>query len=253
MLRLGRSARGWLRLPRNLGCVLILLAATGCFFGGELITERMLEDAERRRYRGAASLATSTPTPLSFTPTAIPTRTPGPGRTLATVRRVWDGNTVLIDGGYSVRYIGVNAPGAGMFGRPLEPFGRAAAERNLELVEGKEVELEEDAVDLDSSGFLLRYVYVDHLMVNEVLLREGLARLAPLGGNVRYAERLRLAERDARREPLNIWTLVTPTATPAPTSTPTDTPTLIAPPIAPRSPTPTAIPPGPVRTATPLR
>jgi micrococcal nuclease len=114
-----------------------------------------------------------------------------------------------------------------MFGRPVEPFGRETAQRNVDLVEGKEVELEPDTADVNAAGFLLRYVYVDDVMVNEVLLREGLARLAPPDWNTRYEALLRGAEERARAAPVNIWTLVTPTptTTPTPTQTPTLTPT----------------------------
>ena len=150
------------------------------------------------------------------------------GRTLGTVLRAWDGNTIELEGGYSVRYIGVNTPGAGMFRRPVEPFGREAADRNVELVEGRQVELEEDASDLDAAGNLLRYVYVGDVMVNEALLQEGIARLAPMGRNTRYAAELRAAEDEARNAPIGIWTLVTPTATatrvPPPTAVPSWTP-----------------------------
>jgi hypothetical protein len=139
------------------------------------------------------------------------------------VLRVWDGNTVLIEGGYTVRYIGVNTPGGGMFRRPVEAFGREAAERNVELVEGKEVELEADDVDVDASGYMLRYVYVGGTMVNELLLREGLARLAPFGRNTRHTPQLVAAEVESRNERVNIWTIVTPT--PTPSNTPTITPT----------------------------
>lgn len=138
--------------------------------------------------------------------------------------RAWDGNTVLIEGGLSVRYIGVLTPGAGMFGRPVEPFGREAAERNVALVEGQRVEIEQDASDVDGGGFLLRYVYVEGVLVNDVLLREGLAQLGPLGSNTRYRAQLQEAEATARNTPLNVWTL--PTPTPLPTSTPSPTATL---------------------------
>jgi len=211
---------------------------SGCVVSGELITRQIQEDAQRRRERAVPPSPTPTSTSLPATVTPTPTRTPRPGRTLASVIRVWDGNTILIEGGYSVRYIGVNAPGAGMFRRPLEPFGREAAERNVELVEGKQVELEEDVTDVDSAGNLLRYVYVGDVMVNEALLREGLARLAPFGPNRRYAGMLNLAEAEARQTPLNIWTLITPT--PTPTREPTDTPL----------PSPT---PGPTATPLPTR
>ncbi len=146
--------------------------------------------------------------------------------------RVWDGNTVLISGGLTVRYVGVESPGAGMFSRPLEPFGRQAAERNVALVEGKDVEIEADVNDVDGNGFLLRYVYVDGVMVNETLLREGLAKGSSQNSNRKYGATLELAEAAARAIPLNVWTL--PTATPVPTHTPTATatPTVVAPPSA---------------------
>jgi hypothetical protein len=138
---------------------------------------------------------------------------------------VWDGNTVLIEGGFSIRYLGVSTPGGGMFNRPVEPFGREAAERNVALVEGQMVEIEQDVSDVDGNGFLLRYVYVNGEMVNEVLLREGLARLDGLGQNVRHEVQLAIAEATARSVPANIWTLPTPTPTPTTTPTPQPMPT----------------------------
>ena len=209
------------------GLGLITLATSAsCAADGELVTQRFLQDAERRRARAAAPAPTFTVTAVVASATATPTRTPRPGRTLAVVRRVWDGETILIDGGYSVRYIGVDAPGAGMFGRPVEPFGREAAARNVELVEGREVELEEDSGDVNAAGLLLRYVYVGDEMVGEVLLQEGLARLALTDRSRRHADLLRAAEARARAIPLNIWTLVTPTPTITPTPSDTPTPTL---------------------------
>jgi hypothetical protein len=156
-----------------------------------------------------------------------------------------DGNTILIDGGLSVRYIGVDTPGAGMFGRPLDPFGREAAERNVELTEGRQVELEADDVDVTSDGILLRYVYVDDLMVNELLLREGLAWLDSTGRNTRYTAQLRTAEAVARNEPLNVWTLISPTPTITQTPTETLTPTITPTPTVTSTPTLTRVPAAP--------
>jgi endonuclease YncB( thermonuclease family) len=233
-----------------LAVVLLAVMASilsSCFVTSDLVTRQILDDAQRRRDRAQIPTSTGTPTPIPPTLTPTPTSTPRPGRTLAQVLRVWDGNTILIDGGYSVRYIGVNTPGAGMFRRPVEPFGREAAERNAELVEGQQVELEEDATDLDGAGNLLRYVYIGDTMVNELLLREGLARVAPMGRNTRYAALLTVAEQDARAAPAALWTLVTPTPTPTrlPTSTlprpPTRLPTRPRPPLPPGFPAATAI------------
>ncbi len=227
MTLLARLARIGVPLVGIVALAITVLGLAGCFATGELTTRQILIDAERRRQAALPPTHTRTPTQTPVTPTMTPTRTPNPGRTLANVRRVWDGNTILIDGGYTVRYIGVETPGAGMFRRPVEPFGREAAERNIELVEGQQVELEEDTVDVDSSGFMLRYVYVDGEMVNAILLREGLGRAGGFGRNTRYASILRQAEAEAREQPVNIWTIPTPTATntPLPTPTRTRTPT----------------------------
>jgi len=220
---------------------------SACFVTSDLVTRQILDDAQRRRERAQIPTPTGTPTPIPPTLTPTPTSTPRPGRTLALVLRAWDGNTILIDGGYSVRYIGVNTPGAGMFRRPVEPFGREAAERNAELVEGQQVELEEDATDLDGAGNLLRYVYIGDVMVNEQLLRDGLARVAPMGRNTRYSALLIAAEQDAQAAPAALWTLVTATPTPTrlPTSTPlrppTRLPTRTRPPLPPGFPAATAI------------
>jgi len=124
-----------------------------------------------------------------------------------------------------------------MFNRPLQPFGREAAERNVELVEGQQVELEADGVDIDPSGFLLRYVYVDGEMVNAQLLSEGLAKVAPSGRNVLHQAELLEAEAEARVGPLNVWTLVTPTPTITATATETLQPTATPYPIPIRPPT----------------
>src|SRR5437867_3020724 len=143
----------------------IASVTSSCISNGDLVTHQLFEDARSRQERRAIPTPTGTPTAVPPTPTTTSTRTPSPGRSFARVVRVWDGNTVELEGGYSVRYIGVATPGAGMFRRPLEPFGREAAERNVDLVEGKQVELEADETDIDASGFMLRYVYVDGAMV----------------------------------------------------------------------------------------
>src|SRR5689334_4682514 len=111
------------------------------------------------------------PTATVLPPTPEPTATRGAlefnGHQRAHVIRVWDGQSFLIENGVTVRYLGLQAPGGGAFGRSLQPFGREAAQRNAELVEGREVELEQDVTDVDGDGQLPRYVFVDGQFVNE--------------------------------------------------------------------------------------
>src|SRR3989344_6996325 len=79
---------------------------------------------------------------------------------LIKVTRVIDGDTIEIEGGQKVRYIGIDTP------ETVDPrslpqcFGKEAASKNRELVEGKKVRLEKDILDKDKYGRLLRYVYL---------------------------------------------------------------------------------------------
>jgi len=91
----------------------------------------------------------------------------------ATVTQVIDGDTIVIDTGQRVRYIGIDAP---EIYPEAERFGQEAWSLNSALVAGKEVTLERDVSDTDQYGRLLRYVYADNLFVNGEVVRRGLAR-----------------------------------------------------------------------------
>lgn len=99
------------------------------------------------------------------------------GPTTATVKRVVDGDTVELEGGEKVRYIGVDTPEKGKNG-----YDEATA-FNRSMVEGQEVELVYDVDCRDRYSRLLAYVCVDLEMVNEQLLRQGHARTLPIKPN----------------------------------------------------------------------
>ena len=97
----------------------------------------------------------------------------------ARVLRVIDGITIDVEdesGRHRVRYLGVEVPPDGPSGRSR--LGAQAEALNRYLVEGRTVQLERDVLDVDSSGELLRYVYVDGEMVNMALLANGFATVA---------------------------------------------------------------------------
>ncbi|MBI4288903.1 MAG: thermonuclease family protein [Chloroflexi bacterium] len=116
------------------------------------------------------------------------------------VVRVIDGDTVVVEGGMRVRYIGIDAP------EMDERWGEAAKEANRSLVEGKRVRLERDVSETDRFGRWLRYVYVDGLMVNAELPRLGLARARPYPPDVKHQAILDRMESEARQARRGIWT-----------------------------------------------
>jgi micrococcal nuclease len=91
---------------------------------------------------------------------------------LATLLRVVDGDTIDVELNgerHRVRYIGMNTP------ERDEPCFDEATEANVDLVAGKEVMLVKDVSETDRYGRLLRYVYVENVFVNQVLVADGFA------------------------------------------------------------------------------
>lgn len=128
----------------------------------------------------------------------------------ARVTRVVDGDTVKVSIAGTVdtvRYIGVDTPETRRPGTPIECFGKAASAHNRRLVEGRAVVLRIDAEPRDRYGRLLAYVHrrPDGLFVNAAMVRDGYATTLTIPPNVRHAERLREAERAARRRGAGLW------------------------------------------------
>ncbi len=147
------------------------------------------------------------------------TITPAHSGTVATVVSVVDGDTIKIEGGEIVRYIGMNTPETVAPGRPVECFGKEASAKNKELVQGKVVELERDISNRDKFGRLLRYVWLDGELINEKLVREGFAQVSTYPPDVKYDARLLEAQRQARSEEKGLWggcALPSPTPKPIP-------------------------------------
>lgn len=124
------------------------------------------------------------------------------GGETARVVSVIDGDTidVEIEGRRErVRYIGINTP------ERDQPLYREATDANARWVAEREVRLERDVSDRDRFGRLLRYVYVDGVLVNEALLLEGYAQLFTFPPDVRYEARLLDAQREGQREGRGLW------------------------------------------------
>jgi micrococcal nuclease len=115
------------------------------------------------------------------------------------VTRVIDGDTIIIEGGYHVRYIGIDAPESGEF------YYLEAKQMNEGLVEGKKVRLERDISDKDSYGRLLRYVYVGDDFVNAEIIRQGCAWAIAYPPDVKYQVYLEAVEKEARQSKRGVW------------------------------------------------
>ncbi len=166
---------------------------------------------------GCAALApapvqVATPAPVA-TPTRVATRVPSLAATAAApaatagvpasalparVTRIVDGDTIGVELGgatYRVRYIGMDTP------ERDTPCFDAATDLNAELVEGTTVWLEQDVSEVDRYGRLLRHIWTgDGVLVNEELVRQGMAVVYTWPPDVKYEARLLAAQRAARAE-----------------------------------------------------
>ena len=141
------------------------------------------------------------------------------GAAPARLERVVDGDTIVVHIGSAaerVRLIGIDTPERG------EPWAAEATARTEVLLDDGALYLETDATERDRYGRLLRYVWVrdtagEWLLVNLVLVAEGLAAASPVPPDDKYAERFRAAEVGARAEGHGIWT---PAPEPEPPPTP---------------------------------
>lgn len=132
------------------------------------------------------------------------------------VTHVADGDTITVKDSagqeLKVRYIGMDTPESVKPNTPVQCFALKSSNYNKELVLGKEVKLEADVEDKDKYNRFLRYVYIDQNgdgnydeMVNEILVKDGYAKVATFPPNVKYIDKFKADERFARNNNLGLW------------------------------------------------
>jgi endonuclease YncB( thermonuclease family) len=137
---------------------------------------------------------------FGFDPNAPSIITPGSGGNMpagedAIVTRIVDGDTinVTINGqDFSVRYVGINTP------ERDEACFSEATQANAFLVQGKTVRLVRDISNTDRFGRLLRYIWVNGVHVNQVLIEQGFAEVVLYEPDRAYYDTFRRLEGEAR-------------------------------------------------------
>jgi len=124
---------------------------------------------------------------------------------LVKVIRVIDGDTIEIEGGERVRYIGIDTPETVDPRKPVQCFGVEAFNKNKELVEGKMVRLRKDITDRDKYNRLLRYVWVGDAFINLELVKQGFAYSYSYPPDVKYQDQFVKAQQEARESKRGLW------------------------------------------------
>jgi len=122
------------------------------------------------------------------------------------VKRVVDGDTILLNNHRLVRYIGINAPETAHGDKRAEPFGDAARKYHLDLLANKRVFLAYDREKTDRYGRTLAYVYThDKELINRRLLEQGWAYCLYKKPNIRYHQSFLMAQRYAMQHQKGMW------------------------------------------------
>lgn len=137
------------------------------------------------------------------------------------LRKVVDGDTIVLENGLHVRYRGVDTPETGRFVHDPAPLAERAKKRNAELLRGGRVRLRLGSPHLDRYGRVVARVFAlppenpadgnttppAEADVAAILLREGLGRVIGLGLSAEEYQELKAAESEARKNGAGIWGL----------------------------------------------
>ncbi|MDV6341607.1 thermonuclease family protein [Nitrosomonas sp. Is24] len=131
-----------------------------------------------------------------------------PSRQLYQVTRVYDGDTIILEGRKQVRLLGVNTPEIESRHRNEEPGGVAAKKWLQNQLRDNQVYLEFDQVKRDKYKRLLAHVFLPNgKHVNLALLESGLAAISIIPPNGRYSDKLIQAQQFAEKQKLGIWSM----------------------------------------------
>ena len=117
------------------------------------------------------------------------------------VSHISDGDSFRCRDGRRVRLTGIDSPESSQ-----PPFGARSRQALADwLPLGSTVCLEGDVAQTDRYGRWLAYVWTGSTMINEVMVRAGWAVIYTVPPNVKYAERLGEAQKQARTLRAGLW------------------------------------------------
>lgn len=121
------------------------------------------------------------------------------------VKKVISGDTIQLDNGQTVKYIGIETPELSLKEGGSEFFAKQASRHNQRLVFMKKVRLEFDKKKQDSNGRLLAYVFVKQLFVNAELIKLGYAKANIVPPNDKYKNMFLDYEAKAKMSEKGLW------------------------------------------------
>ncbi len=130
---------------------------------------------------------------------------------LYSVVRVVDGDTLTVKDfkgvSYKVRMIGVNTPETVDPRKKVECFGKEASAFSKKMLSDKNVILEQDdsQSDKDKYGRLLRYVYLDGVLINKTIIESGFGYEYTYNTPYKFQKEFKDAQKRAEINKVGLW------------------------------------------------
>lgn len=125
---------------------------------------------------------------------------------LVQVTRIIDGDTIKveIDGQeFTVRYIGIDTPEFEDNSENCQ--AKVARKANQEIIANKPIRLEKDISETDKFNRLLRYIWIDEVMINDYLVKEGYAQAVSYPPDIKYQDQFLESQREAKMNNKGFW------------------------------------------------
>jgi len=128
------------------------------------------------------------------------------GHTFYQVKKIYDGDTILLTNGQKIRFLGVNTPEVEGRNKAEQAGGEEAKQWLLSVLKNKKIRLERDVEKQDKYGRLLAHIFTeDNVHINLQLLKRGLASINIYPPNLKYTDVFLQAEQQAEQHQLGIW------------------------------------------------
>lgn len=125
--------------------------------------------------------------------------------------RCIDGDTarfITQNGSESTRFLALDTPETVHPNRPVELYGKEASEFTCNKLTNADIirlEFDDNSDIYDRYDRLLAWVFVDDVLLQELIVKEGYGEVAYLFGDYKYTDVLLEAEEYAKANQLNIW------------------------------------------------
>ena len=124
------------------------------------------------------------------------------------IKKIIDGDTLILDDGARIRLIGINAPEIKnkKYHRKAEPFADQAKRTLTQLLQHRPIKATYDTERKDKYQRHLLHLYnAKQQNINALMLEKGMAFLASTPPNVALVECYQLAQRNAQKKKNGLW------------------------------------------------